>query len=287
MTNERLGQLHHVGIVGVGLVDLEEGVLGVVRRVDPLVAEDGGHLVDPLEASDDEPLEIQLRRNAEVKVALQLVVAGYEGTRRGPAVDRLEHRGLYVEEAPAFEERPHGGEDARPLLEERARLLVGDQMQIAPPPHRLHVPQSVEFLRHGLQGLGEQIEAAGLDGYLAGPRDEERAFDAEHVAAVDQLLELCEFLGLVQRQIDLNRAVLVFDAGKARFAHAPHRGQPAGEADRSGVAVGMVGRKRLGDGMAAAKLVRIGVDTQFPKALQLFDAGRSLVHRPVSRRRTA
>ena len=53
---ELLDEVHHAVVVGVGLIHLHGGELGVVARVHALVAEDAAHLVDALEAADDEAL---------------------------------------------------------------------------------------------------------------------------------------------------------------------------------------------------------------------------------------
>ncbi len=62
---------HDVVVVGVGLVAFEHGELGVVLEADALVAKDAADLVDLVEAADDQALEVQLRRDAQVEVAVQ------------------------------------------------------------------------------------------------------------------------------------------------------------------------------------------------------------------------
>ena len=56
MRDQRLVELHHVGDVPVRGVKLEHRELGIVRRVDPFVAEDAADLVDSLHSTDDQPL---------------------------------------------------------------------------------------------------------------------------------------------------------------------------------------------------------------------------------------
>ena len=99
-----LGERHQVVVVGVGLVELEHRELGVVLRRDPLVAEVAVDLVDALEAADDQALQVQLGRDAQVEVHVERVVVGDEGPRRGAAGDRLHHRRLDLEEAARVEE---------------------------------------------------------------------------------------------------------------------------------------------------------------------------------------
>ena len=94
---------HDVVVVGVGLVPLEHRELGVVLEADALVAEVLADLVDALEAADDAALEVELGGDAQVEVALELVVVGHEGPRHGAAVERLQDGRLDLDEAALVE----------------------------------------------------------------------------------------------------------------------------------------------------------------------------------------
>ena len=63
---------------GVRPVELEHRELGVVLRRDPFVAEVAVDLVDPLEAADHQPLQVQLGRDAQVEVDVERVVVRHE-----------------------------------------------------------------------------------------------------------------------------------------------------------------------------------------------------------------
>jgi len=58
-------QVHQVLVGGVRHVELEDGELGVVLGADALVAERAPDLVHAVEAADEQPLEIELRRDAQ------------------------------------------------------------------------------------------------------------------------------------------------------------------------------------------------------------------------------
>jgi hypothetical protein len=98
-----LGDVHHRHLVHVGLVELEHGELGVVARGQALVAEIAVDLVDALEAADHQPLEVQLRRDAQVHVDAERVVVRDERPRVRAAGNRLHHRRLDLEEAARVE----------------------------------------------------------------------------------------------------------------------------------------------------------------------------------------
>ncbi len=59
-------KVHHSVVIGVSLIELEHRELGVVLRRDALVAEVAVDLVNPIEAAHHQPLQIQLRRDAQV-----------------------------------------------------------------------------------------------------------------------------------------------------------------------------------------------------------------------------
>ena len=91
-------------VVAVGLVELEHRELGIVLGRDPLVAEVAVDLVDPLEAADDQPLQIQLRRDAQEELHVERVVVRHERPRQRAAGDRLHHRRLDFEIAARVQE---------------------------------------------------------------------------------------------------------------------------------------------------------------------------------------
>ena len=122
--DQRLGARHRVVDVGVGLVPLEHRELGVVLERDALVAEVLADLVDALEAADDQPLEVQLGRDAQVEVAVELVVVRRERPRVGAAVERLQDRRLDLDEAGRVELAPQRG-DRRARAAARPRAPRG------------------------------------------------------------------------------------------------------------------------------------------------------------------
>ncbi len=158
----RLGDhlLHHrhdVVVVHVGLVRLEHGELGVVLEAHALVAEVLADLVHAVDAADDAALEVQLGGDAQVQVALELVVVRDERLGQGAAVERLQHRRLDLDEAARVEEAADGGDDPRALEEHLARVVVGDQVEVALAVARLDVGEAVVLLGQRAQRLAEQL----------------------------------------------------------------------------------------------------------------------------------
>ena len=56
-------EIHHVVVVRKGLVGLEQREFRVVPRINALVAEHATDLEDALQPADDEPLQVQLKRD--------------------------------------------------------------------------------------------------------------------------------------------------------------------------------------------------------------------------------
>ena len=85
-------QIHQALIIRVGLIELEHGELRIVLSRDPFVAEIAIDFVDPVQAADNQPLQIQLRRDAQIQIHIERVVMRDERARRRASIDRLHHR---------------------------------------------------------------------------------------------------------------------------------------------------------------------------------------------------
>ena len=94
-----LRQIHHAVVVGVGLIQLQQGELRVVAGIHPLVAEHPADFIYPLKAAHDQPLQVQLQRNAQVHVHIQGVVVGDEGAGRRAAGNAVEHGGFHLQKS--------------------------------------------------------------------------------------------------------------------------------------------------------------------------------------------
>ena len=108
LLEHRLDPVHRVAEVGVCLVPLEHRELRLVLVRDALVAEVLADLVDPLEATDDEPLEVELGRDAQVEIGVELVRVRDERMREGAAVVRLKNRCLDLHEPLCVEVATYG-----------------------------------------------------------------------------------------------------------------------------------------------------------------------------------
>ena len=233
--HELLDHGHDVVVVDVGFVGLEHGELGVVLEAHALVAEVAADLVDAVDAADDAALEVELDGDAQVEVALELVVVGDEGPRHGAAVERLQDGRLDLDEAALVEEAADGGDDAGALDEDLARIVVDDGVEVAPAVARLDVGQAVELLGQRAQRLGEELPGGRPQRQLAAPRLEHRALGAHEVADVD-VEQALEGLGAqrVEGGEELQVAGAVLDGEKGELAVLAARHDAAGHAERAG-----------------------------------------------------
>ena len=172
VTNERLDRLHHGGVVAVGFVGLEHGELGIVPPGEAFVAKIATNLKHLIHASDQKPLEVQLQRDAHVKLATQGVVVGLERLGSSTARNRLHHRRLHFHVASQVEEAPDFLQDVGALKKDLPNGLIGHEVEVALAVADLGVFQPMPFAGRGSQGLPERREGLHLHTRLAHASDE-------------------------------------------------------------------------------------------------------------------
>ena len=190
-----LGHHHQLVVIAVGLVELQHRELGIVLRRDPFVPEVPVDLVNPLEAADDEALQIELRRDPQKQLHVERVVMRDERARQRAAGNRLHHRRLDLEIAAAVEKPANRGQHAAANLEDPPRLRVDDEIEIPLPVANLDIAQPVPLLRQRLRSTSPGTGARRLNGQFVGLRSEQLPFDADVIAEVQQLEAAKSFSG--------------------------------------------------------------------------------------------
>jgi hypothetical protein len=127
-----------------------------VLERDPLVAEVLADLVHALEAADNQALQVQLVGDAEEQVAVERVMVGHERPGQGAAVERLQDRGLHLEEAALVEPAADRADDLGAQDEELPRLLVRQEIDLSVSVSGLDVLEPVELVGRRTQRLREQ-----------------------------------------------------------------------------------------------------------------------------------
>jgi len=226
---------------------------------------------------------VQLGGDAEVEVQVERVVVGDERARRGPAGDRLHHRGLDLEVAARDEEVAQVADGARAHLEDAARVRVDDQVEVALPVARLHVLEAVPLLGQRAERLGEQAELRRLERELAGPGAERLSGDADHVTQVEQAVGLEALVPeAVAACVHLEPPRPVLHLEEARSAevaqrHDASRDRQRPRAGELGLAQRGETRMHLGRRMVRPEIVRVRVDAPLPKRLELFPPDHDLL----------
>ncbi len=188
--HHRLHQRHDVVVVRVRLVALHRRELRVVRGVEALVAEDPPDLVHPVQPADDAPLQVQLRRDAQVQRAAQRVVLRHEGPRVGARRDGQQDGRLHLQVVATVHEPPDRRHQPAPQHEPLPHLVVRDQVRLPLPQPLLHVLQPVPLLRRRPQRLPQHRRRPRLNRGLARPRVDQPSPNAQEVPQVQRPQQL-------------------------------------------------------------------------------------------------
>ena len=195
-----------------------------------LVAEDAPDLEHPLHAADDQPLEVQLERDAQVEVDVERVVVRDERAGVGAAGFDVQHRRLDLDEPALVQGAAEAGDHGVADLERPARLVVDDQVGVALAEPGVGVGEPVPLVGHRSDRLGEQLDLLGLDRQLALAGGHHGARDADPVAEVE-LLDRVERVvadhGLGDEQLDV--AGTVAQGGEDQLAGIAEQHDPTGD----------------------------------------------------------
>ncbi|OQC54400.1 MAG: hypothetical protein BWX54_02227 [Verrucomicrobia bacterium ADurb.Bin018] len=232
-TDQLFDQLHHRTHVAIGFIDLQRGELRIVRAVEPFVAVIFAELEHLVIAAHQQPLQIQLRRDAHVHGLPQRVVERLERRGDGAARQRLQHGGLHLEIAARLQKAADERQNTAAGVEHPAHLRVGNQIQVALAVAHFGVLQPVPFFRQRMQRLGQQFPLRHLQRLLTGARGEQLARHADKIAQVNRLE--CGERFLAQRvflQVDLEFVGAVLQVRERAFAHLTNRHHAPGGLNR-------------------------------------------------------
>lgn len=144
--------------------------------------------------------------------------------------NRLHHRRLDLHEAECIEHVAQIANEARAFTEDRAALLVHDEIDVALTITRLGVGEPVPLVGQRAQRLHQQPQRVDAHRQLTGLGVEQRALGAHDIADVpslESLVALAERLTL-QKELDLPGGILNFD--EARLAHDTTQHHASGDA---------------------------------------------------------
>ena len=219
--------------------------------VHAFVAEVLANLVDALEAAHDEPLQVQLRGDAQVEVDVQRVVVGDEGACAGTAGDGLQDGRFHFGIAGFVQHGTHGADDFRALQEGIFHAVVHDEVHVALAVAQFGVLEgvighAVLVLHDGqrAQALGQYGQLLGVHADFARLRAEHEALHADEVAQVQQAFEdgVIHIFVLVRADVvagdvhlDAPFGVLQFDERGLAHDAAAHHASRDGHLARLGI----------------------------------------------------
>ena len=187
VTKQRFGHRHQRVVRGVRHVKLEHRELGVVARADAFVAVAATNLVDALEATNQQALEVQLGRDAQKQAQIERIVMRLERTRGRAANQRMQGRRLDLQEISLIQKIAQALHDQRPRTQRDRDLRVGDQVDVTTPVAQVGVGQAVPLVGQRAQGLGDQPDRRQLDRELTGLGDHRPTARLDVVGDVDRL----------------------------------------------------------------------------------------------------
>ncbi len=285
--DQLLGDVHHVVPVGERLVQLHHGELGVVAGRHALVPEGPRDFVDPFHSAHDQPLQVELDRDAEVELHVERVVVRRERARLRAADFGMQHGCLHLDE-PVLGESPtkacHG---LVADLEVPTSILVDDEVGVALPEPGVDIAQPVPLVRHRPDRLREQRHLRGLDRQFALPRGHHRAVHADPVTEVERL-DRGEFVvaddGFGDEQLHLARTVA--DRREHEFARVALEHDPTGDRHLVvGLDAGFEPAPDVADlreRVRAVEPVRVGILTLRAHLVQAGETPRLLRGEPAS-----
>ena len=297
MGDQALSEIHHVAVIGIGLIDLHRGELGVVAGADALVAEDATQLIDPLKAAHHEALEVQLGGDAQGERQVEGVVVRLERAGVGTTGHALQHRRFDLQEAALIQPAAHGTHRQGAAAEGFAGVGRDDQIQVALAIALLHIRQAMPLVGQRLQALAEHLPAGHLHRQLAAVGAAQRALHTDQIAGIHQGGDVGEVArrGRIRRcrikggfvQVQLDRAALIGQGEEGELAHHPAGHHAAGHRHRhvALLALGQIGVSllQLSGAVAGLEAQAIGALTQGSQGLALLEAGLAqLRHRTSS-----
>ena len=232
VAQQRFGEIHQVVVVLIRLVKLEHGELGVVSGTGAfvsVVAVDFEHLV---EATDNQTLKVELRRDAHVHLLIKRVVMCDEWLGRSAAGNRVHHRRFHFEIAALDVKIADEGDHLRANFESAARLGAHDQVNVALPIFLLLIGQAVKFFGQWSQRFSEQPQRFDFDGQLTFLGAKNGAYCAKNIAHVPMLkcfVHFRAYAGVVDVELDSARHIL--HRGKRCAAHHPLQHHAARDGD--------------------------------------------------------
>ena len=236
-------------------------------RRDALVAVIAADLEHAVHPADEQPFQVKLKRDAQIKLAAQRVVPGDERLRRRATGDRLHRWRLDLDEAALVHEVANLADDRAALVKDLLDVVVGNEVEVALAVARLDVREPVPLGRERPQRLADDGELRRLKRDLLRARREHRPLHADEIAEVELLQHLERLVAeRVFLRVNLHPVGAVADVQKDAFAHRAERRHAPGQGDLAAFLVVFAGP---GARLVRGELVGKRLDTLLPQRGQI------------------
>ncbi|KAF5036843.1 hypothetical protein DSECCO2_570940 [anaerobic digester metagenome] len=198
VVNHAFHQVHHAIQIGIGFIGFQHGELRVMCTIHAFITEVLTDLVHPLKAAHNQAFQIELHRDAQVKIHIESIVMGDEGSGIGTAIERLENRSFHFHVATAVHESANGRNDVGTELEDLAVFWIEQEVQIAFTIAQFDIGKFI--IAHSLaihllffdggQGtdvFGEELDDGTLQGIFPGLSIEQSARNLHKITGITEL----------------------------------------------------------------------------------------------------
>ena len=215
-----LGQLHHTLIIGICLIKLHQRELRIVTGIHTLVTEYTADLVYTLHTADDQSLQVQLQRDTKLNILIQRIVMCLERSCRSTAGIGYQHRCLHLDKVASVKEIADLLDDLGALDKGLFNLRIHDQIHVTLTIAGICICQTVEFLRKGLQTLGQQSDLLYMNRSLSCLCLEYLTFNTDDITDIIFLKICIRFLTYsISGHVALDAARKILNITEGRFTH--------------------------------------------------------------------
>ena len=214
-------QRHEIVIVGIGLIKLQHRELRIMDRRKAFITKIAIQFKDPLEAADDQPLEIEFRRDAQIQIGVQRVMVRREGTGSRPTGDGVHHRRFDFKKSAVGQIRAKAGDHPAARLKDAVDAGGGHQVNVALPITDFDVRQPVPFFRKRSEPFRQKRQRLHLHGEFIGLRAEHGPVNADPIAEIQDLRKAKGVIAQrVLAKIHLKPMRPLLKRGERRFAES-------------------------------------------------------------------
>lgn len=129
--NQNLSHIHNIINIGIGHIELAGSKLWVVSEINTLISELTTHLIDTVETTNNQHLEVQLWCNTHEHIHVQVVVVSLERLGGSSSCDGVHHWSLDLDKLLLVEVSADVADHLGASDEDVAGGLVHDQIEIA------------------------------------------------------------------------------------------------------------------------------------------------------------